>query len=182
MGHPNYWAPEFGTKKGYTVLADLWALGICLFEMTTGYFPFGDETDDTYELLSKISHDPLEFPEDIFSQPNYFHLKSFISQLLSKNARDRLGPGWSKIRGDYACLKNHNYLKNFPCKKVAKMEGSDLPPLRPKSSQITDNSDIISIQEMTKNPLKEPEDSFAGKRVKNQNLFNKIITEFNFKN
>jgi len=40
--------------QGYTFSADLWSLGIVLFEMACGYLPFGDNTDDPYEIFKEI--------------------------------------------------------------------------------------------------------------------------------
>lgn len=42
IGTPHYMAPETLTGKGYGVYADLWSLGVVLFEFMVGYMPFGD--------------------------------------------------------------------------------------------------------------------------------------------
>jgi serum/glucocorticoid-regulated kinase 2 len=42
-GTPEYLAPEVVTKVGYSVAADLWALGVFIFEMATGLPPFINE-------------------------------------------------------------------------------------------------------------------------------------------
>ena len=36
-------------EKGYTFNVDLWSLGILLYELIAGYFPFGNEKDDPFE-------------------------------------------------------------------------------------------------------------------------------------
>jgi cGMP-dependent protein kinase len=43
-------APEALMGKGYTCTADMWSLGVMLFEMMTGTVPFAEETDDPYEV------------------------------------------------------------------------------------------------------------------------------------
>lgn len=50
IGTPHYMAPEILEGKGYTTLADLWSLGVCMFEFMCGYLPFGEEADDPYEI------------------------------------------------------------------------------------------------------------------------------------
>jgi cGMP-dependent protein kinase len=43
-------APEVICGKGYSVFVDLWSLGILLFEFMCGYVPFGEETEDPFEI------------------------------------------------------------------------------------------------------------------------------------
>ena len=48
VGLPTYWAPEILGSGGYGFEADLWALGVCLFEMVSGEVPFGEQESDPY--------------------------------------------------------------------------------------------------------------------------------------
>jgi cGMP-dependent protein kinase len=41
-------APEVILGKGYTVSADLWSLGIMLYEFVGSGVPFGEELEDSY--------------------------------------------------------------------------------------------------------------------------------------
>jgi Serine/threonine protein kinase len=51
-GTPSYMAPELASRKEYYGhLADIWAMGILLFALLTGHFPF----KGTF-LLTKLSH------------------------------------------------------------------------------------------------------------------------------
>lgn len=36
-------------KLSYTYSVDLWSIGIMLYELIVGYFPFGNDVDDPYE-------------------------------------------------------------------------------------------------------------------------------------
>ena len=64
IGTPHYMAPETLRNKGYTCLADLWSIGIILFEMVYGYYPLADELDDPYSIYQSILGDKIDFPED----------------------------------------------------------------------------------------------------------------------
>lgn len=46
-GTPSYMAPEIVQKLEYRgEAADIWALGVLLFVMITGYFPYRGSTDE----------------------------------------------------------------------------------------------------------------------------------------
>lgn len=48
VGTPHYMAPEVLASKGYSYAADLWSLGVCIFEFCTGSLPFGVLADDPF--------------------------------------------------------------------------------------------------------------------------------------
>lgn len=43
IGTPHYMAPEIIIGKGYNFLADLWSVGVCLYEFMCGTVPFGED-------------------------------------------------------------------------------------------------------------------------------------------
>ena len=47
-GTPHYMAPEVLSGQGYNHSADLWSLGIILYEFIMGSVPFGDSLEDPY--------------------------------------------------------------------------------------------------------------------------------------
>ena len=49
-----YWAPEVISLQKYNVKADMWALGITMYQIVTGEHPFntGDEQIFRYELTN----------------------------------------------------------------------------------------------------------------------------------
>ncbi|EAS01298.2 Serine/Threonine kinase domain protein (macronuclear) [Tetrahymena thermophila SB210] len=57
-GTPNYMAPEIINKKGYSFEVDIWALGILLYKLLTGYYPFaGKENKQLYKNILKCQPD-----------------------------------------------------------------------------------------------------------------------------
>lgn len=53
-GTPSYMAPELVQRKEYSGYeVDIWALGVILYCLLAGYFPFRGETDKV--LFRKIS-------------------------------------------------------------------------------------------------------------------------------
>lgn len=79
-------APEIikGSKVGYGKSVDIWALGILLFEMLSGYPPFYD--NEPIGIYKKIIAGIIEFPR-------FFELKvkDILRKLLNPEAPLRLG-------------------------------------------------------------------------------------------
>lgn len=63
-GTPSYMAPEIVNKTEYCgPPADVWALGVLLFTMLCGCFPYRGATDA--ELYAKISSSDYKIPSDL---------------------------------------------------------------------------------------------------------------------
>lgn len=84
-GTPSYMAPEIIQKKEYNGYAtDIWSLGIILFVMLAGMFPFNGATEK--ELYGKICRGGLfHMPETI-----PFEARRLIQQLLHFDPHKRL--------------------------------------------------------------------------------------------
>ncbi|OMJ91870.1 hypothetical protein SteCoe_5550 [Stentor coeruleus] len=137
VGSPHYIAPEVIVGKGYGKMADLWSLGICLYEFLCGRVPFGEEEEDPYRIYEEILEKPLEFPDDI--DPIGEVAPIFIRQLLSKFAE-------SRCNGPLEKLKKHDWFAGFDweqlsCQKIT-------PPYKP---------DIGEIGEDCQDDLDEPQ-------------------------
>ena len=63
VGSPIYMAPEILKGQKYTIKADIWSMGVCLFEMLFGYCPF--EARNIAELINSIHSKPLKIPKNI---------------------------------------------------------------------------------------------------------------------
>ncbi len=98
-GSPIYMAPEVMMRKPHTYSADVWSLGICLYEMYYGITPF-DHVIDEYELLNEIQK-PIKYPKNPVSP----ELIDLLMRMLSFYAICRIS---------IAEIKNHGWLHLEP--------------------------------------------------------------------
>ena len=82
-GSPLYMAPEIMKHKRYTINADLWSVGVIMYEMLVGKVPYSAITH--IELLNKIENKELVIP-DFLS----FDCKDLLKKLLNKNPDERI--------------------------------------------------------------------------------------------
>lgn len=95
VGSINYIAPEMLYDEGtYDNKVDIWAIGICLYNMIAGKQPFAD--DDPEKLTEKIRNNEVKFNSPVFDTIN-FKIKKLIEKLLDKNPKTRLSAGEIKI-------------------------------------------------------------------------------------
>jgi cGMP-dependent protein kinase len=90
VGTPHYMAPEVITCKGYNQLADLWSIGVILYEFVCGRVPFGEDDEDPYLVYEKVLAGQLSFPSFTV---NRLKCKTMIEQLLHKTPSMRTGGG-----------------------------------------------------------------------------------------
>ncbi|XP_055827589.1 serine/threonine-protein kinase TIO [Solanum dulcamara] len=82
-GTPLYMAPELVREQPYNHTADLWSLGVILYELFVGQPPF--YTNSVYALVRHIIKDPVKYPDNMSST-----FKSFLKGLLNKVPQNRL--------------------------------------------------------------------------------------------
>lgn len=56
IGTPHYIAPEILIGKGYSLTSDYWSMGICMYEIFYGSYPFGNSATDILEVYKDILH------------------------------------------------------------------------------------------------------------------------------
>ena len=111
VGTRRYMSPEHTLRRakngGYGAPSDLWALGVSLYLLTTGRYPFGDNlpSSNTFELFDAIRHETLTFPKSMSDE-----LRELLQGLLErdhlerwdiediKNSRWMKGMRWSRVR------------------------------------------------------------------------------------
>ncbi|CAE7366380.1 PRKG1 [Symbiodinium natans] len=90
-GTPLFMAPEVILGKGYTTSADLWSLGVCLFDFMVGSFPFGDDQASNAEIFKAVLKAPLKFPKWLGVHEK--DAKELMKALLCRDPAKRLGAG-----------------------------------------------------------------------------------------
>ena len=86
LGTIFYCAPEVIDRKnydGYSFKADIWSLGVIMYNLLTGILPFFDTNDNIY---SKIINGSFSFPDDIEIGKA---AKDLIKQILEVNPKKR---------------------------------------------------------------------------------------------
>ena len=86
-GTPSYMAPEIVMKTEYCgPPADIWAMGVLLFTILSGQFPYRGATDE--ELYDKICRADYHLPKEVKDSLSPA-AKDLISKLFSLTAEDR---------------------------------------------------------------------------------------------
>eukprot|EP00270_Netrium_digitus_P021599 TRINITY_DN931_c0_g1_i1.p1 TRINITY_DN931_c0_g1~~TRINITY_DN931_c0_g1_i1.p1 ORF type:complete len:413 (+),score=15.60 TRINITY_DN931_c0_g1_i1:31-1239(+) len=86
-GSPLYMAPELVSKDKYGIEVDIWSLGVVVYTMLSGLFPFFGDSDE--EVFSQIMAADLKFNDpawDCVSEP----AKDFVKRLLHHDPANRL--------------------------------------------------------------------------------------------
>ena len=95
VGTPHYMAPEVVLGKGYSYPADVWSLGVMLYEFICGGVPFGEEDEDPFVIYEKILHESIRYPASL---PKGNLTRQFIDTLLNKNPALRCVGGIAKLK------------------------------------------------------------------------------------
>ncbi|KAM3135315.1 hypothetical protein pb186bvf_012613 [Paramecium bursaria] len=91
VGSPIYMAPEILLGEPYQLSADIWSLGVCLFEMLFGKCPYEDVT--IQNLMFKIQNTQLLIPRNI--NPISEGLERLLRKMLNPDPRGRIS--WSDL-------------------------------------------------------------------------------------
>mmetsp|Transcript_24681 Transcript_24681/g.68259 ORF Transcript_24681/g.68259 Transcript_24681/m.68259 type:complete len:789 (-) Transcript_24681:113-2479(-) len=112
-GTPLYLAPEIILNRGHNWGADHWSLGVLVYEMLVGYTPFYEDHMDQMELFRAIVQDRPNYPSSMTKEA-----KSYVSGLLQKNPRRRIGSGKNGLEE----LFWHPWLSDIDFAKLRHME------------------------------------------------------------
>jgi cGMP-dependent protein kinase len=136
LGTPYYMAPEVITGDGYNTPADIWSLGIMLYEFLCGNVPFGVEEEDPYVIYNKVLEGRLRYPQWIISR---LKCRTLIEQLLNRNPALRAG-------GSIDNLKHHSWFVGVNWDKILgrSAKAPHIPDIRSFENEI---SQAIKAQE-----------------------------------
>jgi serine/threonine-protein kinase len=88
-GTPEYMAPEVIRGADPTFASDIYAVGVVLYELLTGYTPF--VTDNPMEVLSRHLRETAPPPSSMIDRPIDPTLESAALKALAKSPADRFG-------------------------------------------------------------------------------------------
>ena len=149
-GTPLYMAPEVikPGEKGYSFGADIWSMGVIMYKLLTGKYPFND--NNQIGIYNQILNADFIFPE----KPNISDVaKDLIKQILVKNPKKR--PGLNQI-----LYHDFFHMNKFPKYLDFKFYTQE-PSLEEKRKYIPDIGN----------------DGRIHKEVKNKELYNLIVTD-----
>lgn len=86
LGTPLFIAPEILERKTYHLSADVWSLGVIVYNMICGSEPFSGK--DRNDLFSNIKKAEYSFFDTIWESVSE-NCKDFINQCLKKNPKER---------------------------------------------------------------------------------------------
>lgn len=175
VGTISYIAPEVVRCKGISLLTvqeiqsirpydskiDIWALGVLVYFMATGYTPFDCETDE--ETLQCISNCDYYIDDTLANDPEYKDFWNFIQCCFIKD---------SNRRRSARTLKSHPFIKDFFA--PAPTLGPSAGILQEDSNQLVNSVSVTGFPLLKKNKsltslpnLKKPPE-----RIHGSSLFN----------
>ena len=120
---PEYMAPELARKEEITFKADLWSLGVIMFEMIYGTVPF------TTDVIAEIIHGNRDLHRFLVFPSNHLVSRSAILLMSSLLQPASLRPNIDEI-------KKHKFFKGFNFENP----NMNIPPLIPSISAPLDLS------------------------------------------
>ena len=84
-------------EKGYSFEVDIWSIGVIMYNLLTGKYPFYDKSLDNSKIQNKILNDQVTFPnnDDSYNPKISEIAKDLILQILVKDPKKR--PGLNQI-------------------------------------------------------------------------------------
>lgn len=131
-GTPHFMAPEVILGKGYTTTADLWSLGVCMYDFMIGHFPFGEAEASNHDIFHNVLNKTILFPK--FLEKEEF-AKEFLQGLLTRDPLKRMAAG----PDGYAELREHPFFRDFKWEEL--MARQMTPPFIPKGETYAEGED-----------------------------------------
>lgn len=151
VGTAEYLSPEMWKEKKASNASDIWALGVIVYQMTAGDFPFRDDDVSEvttrqerqvreYRIIKKIERLEYGFPEAF--DPT---VRDFVEAILKPDPEERLGVKEfsSSSDGVYHEIRRHPYFSSITGRWESLHE--EVPPLTPGPSHDSDDDDVEEL-------------------------------------
>ncbi|KAL0477104.1 serine/threonine-protein kinase TIO [Acrasis kona] len=132
-GTPLYMAPELMQEKPYNRTADLWSLGVILYELVVGRPPF--YTNNFFTLIQHIVQDTVKFPSSI--SPTF---QDFLQGLLNKTPSRRLD--WPHLASHPFVAPNHFEQINTQSRSIGRQRLEGFVQLIKANNKTRSNRDL----------------------------------------
>jgi protein kinase A len=155
-GTAEYIAPEVLSEKMWSASGlDLWAFGICLYQMLVGKTPF--EAPDATSVFLNTLTSQLKFPDHVSPEA-----KELLTRLLSKDASKR--PSGEEV-------KSHVFFQNVDWDSLLKRDESIIPKDLASKLQIS----TWSVQELKKELQTQQASNKSGENTRSQPRFESLL-------
>jgi len=95
-GTPMYIAPEIVYEKKFYINSDLWSIGIIMFQLLYGFFPFGSPKN-ILDLMKNIDSTTLKFPIPNEKEGLSRSVHDLLTRLLQRDPKRRIT--WEEFFG-----------------------------------------------------------------------------------
>ena len=152
IGTPHYIAPEILRGKGYSLSCDFWSVGICMYEIFYGIYPFGHFATEVIEIYKEIIHKEFTFPND---SEKYSKVNRYIKELLTKKVNMRIC--------NVAVLKKKPFFCDFDWDRLNDFKL--IPPYVPPHKDLSAN---LSIENSFEKYVSEDNNNHYSKKDRNE--------------
>lgn len=161
-GTEGYWSPEVINGKTYSVDADWWSYGCCVFELIAGFNPFSTKHTKNKTRNEGTRSGKIKFPSDFPKEA-----KPLVMGLLNMNPAERLG-----CRGgvNEVMKQGHPFWKPLNLRAVRNGEGPI--PWKPEKGRIY----ALGQQEM----VDMDDDANYGANMRKVKLTDEDVPEFHY--
>jgi len=161
-GTPHFMAPEMIMSRGYDTTADLWALGVCIYEFMLGTLPFGNDSVVKSEIFRAVLKAKVIFADTFKAKPWGKDSMSLIEGLLQRKPQERLGAG---LEG-YHELMDHAFFKD--CDFDGLIGRKVKPPYIPTKEKYSATDEVKAVNRSVEGrSLKEVEEECIKEEKKN---------------
>ena len=136
--------------KGYSLSCDFWSLGICMYEIFYGIYPFGNTANEVIDIYKEVLKKDLNFPSE---NSKVASVNAFIRDLLAKKVNVRVC--------NVSKLKQKPFFQDFDFSKLNDFQLK--PPYKPEKKDMS--KFLTEKKEPYENIFKnEKENSYSPKK------------------